>query len=49
MLMQNITALTMLKHIWFILIYLGMYNEQKAGLINHMIISLNALELSTSI
>ena len=30
---------------WFILIYLGMYHEQKPSLINHEIFSLNAAEL----
>ena len=34
-------------HIWFILIYLGTYYEQKPSLINHEIFSLNASELST--
>ena len=34
-------------HIWFILIYLGRYHEQKPSLINHNISSLNAAELST--
>ena len=34
-------------HIWFILIYLGRYHEQKPSLINHEIFSLNAAELST--
>ena len=34
-------------HIWFILIYLGRYNEQKPSLINHEIFSLNTAELST--
>ena len=34
-------------HIWFILIYLGMYDEQKPSLINHEIFPLNAAELST--
>ena len=33
-------------HIWFILIYLGRYREQKSSLINHEIFSLNAAELS---
>ena len=36
-------------HIWFILIYLGRYHEQKPSLINHEIFSLNAAELSTLI
>ena len=36
-------------HIWFILIYLGRYHEQKSSLINHEIFSLNAVELSTLI
>ena len=36
-------------HIWFILIYLGRYHEQKSSLINHEIFSLNAAELSTLI
>ena len=34
-------------HIWFILIYLGMYHEQRPSLINHEMISRNAEELST--
>ena len=34
-------------HIWFIIIYLGRYPEQKPSLINHEIFSLNAVELST--
>ena len=34
-------------HIWFILIYAGMYKEQKPSLINLEIVSLNAAELST--
>ena len=34
-------------HIWFILIYLGMYHEQKPSLSNHEIFFLNAAELST--
>ena len=34
-------------HIWFILIYLGRYHEQKPSLINNEIFSLNAAELST--
>ena len=34
-------------NIWFILIYLGRYHEQKPRLINHEIFSLNAAELST--
>ena len=34
-------------HIWFILIYLGRYHEQKPSLINHEYFSLNAAELST--
>ena len=37
----------MLIHIWFILIYLGRYHEQKPSLINNEIFSLNAAELST--
>ena len=32
-------------HIWFILIYLAMYHEQKLTLINHEIFSLDAAEL----
>ena len=34
-------------HIWFILIYLGRYHEQKSSLINHEIFPLNAAELFT--
>ena len=34
-------------HIWLILIYVGMYHEQKPSLINHEIFSLKAAELST--
>ena len=34
-------------HIWFILIYLGMYHEQKPSLINHEIFLFNVAELST--
>ena len=34
-------------HIWFILIYLERYHEQKPSFINHEIFSLNAAELST--
>ena len=37
----------MFIHIWFILIYLGRYHEQKPSFINHKISSLNAAELST--
>ena len=37
----------MLIHIWFILIYLGRYHEQKPSLNKHEIFSLNAAELST--
>ena len=34
-------------HIWFILMYAGMYQEQQPNLINLEIIFLNAAELST--
>ena len=34
-------------HIWFILIYIGRYQEQKPSLIDHEIFSLNAAELSS--
>ena len=45
----NITLLAMPIHIWFILIYLGRYHEQKSSLIHHEIFSLKAAELSTLI
>ena len=36
----------MFIHIWVILTYRGIHREQKHTLINHVIISLNATELS---